>query len=298
MSVGGYAIHINYQGSCQEEYGLPDCVEPFLAEEHSETKVADIHYTIHLTALHKSTSFDVLETPPVASFTDGPCPYEIYQTFVGDYLWIRRDKRKRILLAFEIAPDWSRWQLLIDRTDTAGWDSFQELAYLFPYSILNKNGILFHGVVMEWLGMGIIVCAHSGVGKTTHTKLWQKHENALILNGDRAICCWEDNRWFTYGAPWCGSSGEYLNRRTPLALIIIICRDPENYTEQLIPFQGALELLQLTFAPTFDERLMECTLQSVDNITRSIPIIKLHCRPDYEAVSVLKKTICDLLHLT
>ena len=296
MTVGRYVIDISYQGRPSEKYSLPDCVRQFCNEDDPE-EGADISYDIPAAAIHNPACLSIPDAPAVAGFADGPYPYEIYRIPSGDYLWLRGDKAGGVLLAYEISKDWSRWQLLADQTGTAGWDSFQELAYLFPYSILNKGGILFHGVVMEWEGSGIVIGAHSGVGKTTHAKLWQKYEEVLILNGDRALCRREEDRWYTYGAPWYGSSGDYLNRRTALAAIVIIEQAPDNIAEQLAPLQGALELIQLAFAPSFDKLLTEYTLQAIDSLVRHIPVIRLRCRPEREAVEVLKNRIDKILKL-
>lgn len=283
LSIGVFTIHISQRLSYNKLYYLPDSAEQFLDSKDMDTPELNINYTIQL-----EDSFQELEDTPAAGFDDGPYPYRIYRISSDSFLWIRKNKYNEIQVAFRISNDWTSWSLVADNSKSSGSNSFTELAYIFAYSILNKGGILFHGVVMEWRGMGIIVCAHSGVGKTTHTSMWRDNENALILNGDRALCCREDDRWYTYGAPWSGSSGENRNRRVELGVVVILEQAKTNEVSVLSPLQGALELIPLAFAPDWEEKLINCALDTIDNIARSIPVLKLRCRPDLEAVAILK----------
>jgi hypothetical protein len=140
--------------------------------------------------------------------------------------------------------------------------------------------------------MGIVISAYSGVGKTTHARMWRDYENALILNGDRALCCKEDEEWYAYGAPWSGTSGESIQRRIKLKAIVILEQAKTNEVTTLSPLQGAKELLQHSFTPYWDEELVDCTLKTIDSIVVNIPILKLRCRPDQEAVATLKLELC------
>lgn len=290
LSVGIFTIHLS-NSSLGTDYYLPERAEQFLCStDRSDNNTCKIKYIIELYEL-----FEEPKDTPIDGFDDSPYPYRIYQLDGKDYLWIRKNKFDEIKYVYQISHDWSTWQLIVDHSGSQGIDSFTELAYIFAYSILNKGGILFHGVVMDWLGFGIIVCAHSGVGKTTHTRMWRDNENAVILNGDRALCCKEDNRWYTYGAPWSGSSGENKNCRVALRAIVILEQAVTNQVIALTPLQGAMELMQLTFAPQWEEDLINCSLNSIDSISQSIPLYKLKCRPDLEAVAALKSELENLL---
>ncbi|HWT26848.1 MAG TPA: hypothetical protein VN131_02835 [Mobilitalea sp.] len=283
LYIGIYMICIIDSNENDELYMLPDCTVPFQSRNPLQKVCKKINYRINL-----ERSFSEPADRPFHAFNNGPIPYRIYQTNLNEYLWIRNYRFSDKELAFKISGDWSTWTLIADNSNSMGMDSFEELAYIFPYSILNKDGILFHGVVMEWQGMGIIFCAHSGVGKTTHTRMWKDNENGNILNGDRALCCKAGGEWFTYGAPWCGSSGEYQNKGMKLDVVVLLEQSDENEVQVLRPVQGAKELIRLTFAPSWEESLMNLAFDSINDIVMKVPVLKLRCRPDYEAVAVLK----------
>lgn len=286
LYIGTFDIQIIHIPMEEESFNLPEKARPFLVKNPGFSRSKEIEYFIDL-----EDSFMEPISEPVAGFDDGPFPYRIYSEPSGDFLWIRKNKFGEIQLAYRIAEDWGIWRLVADNSGTVGSNSFAELAYIFAYSVLPWNGIVFHGVVMEWQGMGIIVCAHSGVGKSTHTRMWRDNENARILNGDRALCCKEGDQWFAYGAPWCGSSEEYCNRKVPLMAVVILEQAEFNEVKVIAPLKGAMELIQLAFAPAWDANSMNLTLDTIDNIVQKIPVLKLRCKPDMEAVAVLKTEI-------
>jgi hypothetical protein len=289
LIIGDCTIRLSFPAAGQTEYYLPYSAERFLESKATYQPAYDIDYLIEF-----EDSFTEPEDEPVAGFDKGPFPYRVYRIDTGGYLWVRKNRLGDIQFVYKISEDWSSWKLFRDVSGSLGTESFAELAYIFAYSILNKDGIMFHGVVMEWEDMGIIVCAHSGVGKTTHTRMWRDHEDALILNGDRALCCKEEGKWYAYGAPWSGSSGEYLNRRVPLNAVVVLEQAELNEASVLTPVRGALELIQLAFAPTWEEKLLNASLDSIDSIAQNIPVFKLKCKPDIEAVAVLKEELKKL----
>lgn len=290
LSVGTYKINIMQTSDNQETFYLPDIAKPFVDNKKYVNK-ADITYTIELEDLWEESN------EVVAQFDNGPFPYRIYRVDSNSYLWVREIIAKQQVFVYKVSKEWNDWKLIADNSRSLGTDSFVELAYIFAYSILNKGGILFHGVVLEWQERGFLFCAHSGVGKTTHTSMWRDTEDAHILNGDRALCCKEENRWYAYGAPWSGSSGECSNSKTPLTAIIILEQSDSNEVSFLSPLQGAKELMQLAFAPSWEEELMNCALDAIDDIIQNVRVVKLKCRPDLEAVAVLKAELQNILNV-
>lgn len=291
LSMGNYAIRLMGKYEENTSYEVPDDASLFLADG-----IADRSEWNMLCFIIPRKEFAEPEGKPLAGFEEGPVPYRIYKEDSGNYLWVRKDKDKNNHLVYRISKNWRIWELLFDHTGGGSPDFFMELAYIFPYSVLNKQGIMFHGVVMEWKTMGIIVCAHSGVGKTTHTEQWKTGEGAHILNGDRALCYRKKEQWYTCGAPWNGSSLECLNQNVELRTIVILEQSETNQVVKLTGRQAALELISLTFAPAWDQELMNMALDLIDGITREITVLKLRCRPDYEAVTLLKRELIRTDH--
>ena len=93
--------------------------------------------------------------------------------------------------------------------------------------ILDFGGCLVHGVLMEMDGRGILLCAPSGVGKTTHAKLWQEcfgSERCHIVNGDKPLVFLRDGKLYGYGTPWCGKECLSENRSVALSYLLYFSR--------------------------------------------------------------------------
>ena len=97
-------------------------------------------------------------------------------------------------------------------------------------NILKYNGFLMHGVTIDVDGNGIAFLAKSGVGKSTHMKLWQEllHDKVTIVNGDKPLIRIIGDKIFTYGTPWAGKENLHTNTKTVLKKICFIERSETN----------------------------------------------------------------------
>ncbi len=283
IKCGKYVINIR---SRDQKYNyLQYRIEPFKCNL-SKTDITDFEYEVNILS-----NFSEPETKPLAGMDDGYNPYRIYGTDTG-YTWVTR-KKDDIQHAYSITKDFSKWSLIIDNSNDY-LSSFFNLSHIFSYSVIPKNGIVFHGIILEWNGRGILLCAHSGVGKTTHARLWRDYENALIINGDRALCCINNSRWYAFGCPWSGSSGEHINRSVPISAIVFINRSECNKVSEISRYKGALSLISHAFAPSWNTDMMSEALNTINNIVDSVPVYNLECTPDVDAVNTLKSVISKL----
>lgn len=92
--------------------------------------------------------------------------------------------------------------------------------------VLEYNGFLMHGAVVEVNKCGVAFLARSGVGKSTHTKLWKEllKNEMTIINGDKPLVRIMDGKIFTYGTPWAGKENIHTNTKTELRKICFIER--------------------------------------------------------------------------
>jgi hypothetical protein len=221
-----------------------------------------------------------------------------YRRMDGGLDWYRQSGDETPGIRLHVFDNWST---LVLSQNTATPRSYRkqmlnyECGCVFNYAMLAREACVFHGVVMEYEGKGILVTARSGVGKTTHTRMWRDYENALIINGDRALCRRIDGKWYAYGMPWCGSSGEYINRRVLVSCIVELRRGDTNRVEIATPFDASMYLLERIFAPVWEPQLREKAVDYCQEIGTTIPVIRLFCRPDTESVRILKRAILSLI---
>lgn len=153
------------------------------------------------------------------------------------------------------------------------------------------SGIMLHSAVVDWKGKGILFTGPSGIGKSTQASLWETHEDAIILNGDRSGIRKKENRFYAYGLPYAGTSNIYVNQSVPIAAIVVLEQAKENAIIEFKPTEAFAKLYAESMVIPWDKEFLERHLGVVQELVSKVPIYLLRCRPDLEAVAVLKEKI-------
>ena len=91
-----------------------------------------------------------------------------------------------------------------------------------------------------------------------------------------------------------GSSGEYINRRVSIDVIVSLKQDTYNHVKRMSEIDGTLCLMQRIFAPVWEGSMQNSAFDISEELASEIPILELSCRPDFESVDVLKEAILNL----
>lgn len=101
-------------------------------------------------------------------------------------------------------------------------------------ALLEHGVVLFHGAAMVANGKAYLFTAKSGIGKTTHCKLWLKNiPECHILNGDKPLLLFKENQIYVCGSPWMGKENYGVNEILPLESICLLNRDEVNHIEKI-----------------------------------------------------------------
>jgi len=176
------------------------------------------------------------------------------------------------------------------------WHDFQTfllsgMAYKF---FINCNcGFNLHSSAISYHNEGIAFSAPSGTGKSTHTGLWKKMygDDVVIINDDTPSIRYDNDQPMLCGTPWSGSTAKFSNDIVPLKSIVFLEQAPENTIERLSAEQALQFILPRAFLPYFSTDLMNKTLFVIEKTVTKIPIFRLRCRPDFDAVEKVKKCL-------
>lgn len=158
--------------------------------------------------------------------------------------------------------------------------------------ILNKyNAFILHSSFINWKDRGIIFSAPSGTGKSTQADLWEKYEQAEIINGDRAAIRNIDGNWYAYGLPIAGSSNIFKNKKAELSHIIVLKQGKQNKLKKLSPREAFIKIYSETTIHTWDSEFQENIINMITDLVQEIPVYLYECLPDKSAVDFLKSTI-------
>ena len=151
--------------------------------------------------------------------------------------------------------------------------------------LINFDGMMIHASAVVKDGKAYLFSADCGTGKSTHTSLWRRvygDEAVRILNDDKPALRLEDGRWYAYGTPWCGKTGQNANLRVPVAGIAFLEQALENAITPLVGVAAIAALLQQTSKPN-DLQLRGRMLELTDKLIAQVPIWKLKCNMEPEA---------------
>ena len=150
------------------------------------------------------------------------------------------------------------------------------------------DAFLFHGSVIEYKDRAYIITANSGVGKTTHTRLWLREfaEEVDIINGDKPIVRIVDGIPFAYGTPWQGKENYGKNARCQLHGIAFLERGEKNLASRITPTQAVTRFMKQIYIPKQSASLTLKTMTLADMIIRGVRLVLLACNMDPEAAHV------------
>ena len=215
-----------------------------------------------------------------------PFKYSYYNDGEYNYVWNIQGKRSLM----KCSREWNNATI----STTINIDNITEenlLLTAVQSRLSYLNGFMMHGSVISYKGNGIIFTAGCGVGKSTQANLWREHEGAEIINGDKAFIRYYQKETKVYGSLWSGSSPYVKNIKVPLKAIVVLEQSKENKIRKLSEFE-AIELFGThVYYPYWDKNIMSLVLDTVGLIIKEVPIYLLSCRPDKEAVDLLKNKI-------
>ncbi len=154
------------------------------------------------------------------------------------------------------------------------------------------DAVVLHSCSFKVKNKGIAFGAVSGTGKTTHMMLWQNMlgNEFEIINGDKPIIRFIDNKLFAYGTPWAGKENLYQNIRVPLTDVCKIERSIINKTEPMSKDEGISLLMQQIYIP-FDPEMRLKTIELIYRIADSVKFWKIKCNMEPDAAKVSYKAI-------
>jgi len=150
------------------------------------------------------------------------------------------------------------------------------------------SAFVFHGSAVELDGSVYLFTAKSGVGKTTHTRLWlKKHgKRARVLNGDKPVIRIINGTAYVAGTPWRGKEGYGVPGMAPLAGIALLSRAEKNEAFAVSAEDALVRFITQAYIPRDDARSASLTVALLSEVLSCVPIISLRCNMEDDAADV------------
>ncbi len=168
---------------------------------------------------------------------------------------------------------------------------FHSLRLAFLYHVQKKEMFAIHSASILYQGKAWLFSGHSGMGKSTHARLWTQLYETPQLNGDLNLLAITPEGPMVYGIPWCGTSGIFTKQTYPLGGIILLKQDQQDFCEELSPDKKTLLLTQRLISPAWTKELLSLNLRFADRLKDQILVCRLHCTREPSAAETTKNWI-------
>jgi hypothetical protein len=152
------------------------------------------------------------------------------------------------------------------------------------------EGVEVHGVgIVDEDGRGHLFMGHSGAGKSTTARLWQKQKDVRILSDDRIILRLHKEKIWMFGTPWHGDAGIASPDSAQLSDIYLLEHFNKN---EIQPMQGGLaaaELFARSFVPRHCGESLQFALSFLQKVAQAVPCHIFRFVPDETAVEAIRR---------
>lgn len=200
-----------------------------------------------------------------------------------------------------LSPDGSRVILSAAGAFTEPFlkDVFHAVRLCFLYLAQQRGLFALHSASFLYRDRIWLFSGHSGAGKSTHTNLWHAHMGVPLINGDLNLLDQRDGlRPMAHGLPWCGTSGISTPGSWPLGGIIFLRQASCNRVEQLPPEEQQLLISQHLISPSWTREQAVLNLKASEKICSRIPVCRLCCTKEPEAVETVRLAMDQWLDRT
>ena len=174
----------------------------------------------------------------------------------------------------------------------SGIEGAEEFAYskVFNRAIIPYGGMLIHSSAILVNGGAYLFSGVSGLGKSTHTRLWTKAfgNEVEYINDDKPVIRIYDNKCIAFGTPFDGGSGIANNIFAPLKAVIFLERSQNNEIRKADKREVAGRLYQNTIH-SLDKSTAEHMLKNFDKLISMTDFYILNCNTDISSAYVARE---------
>ncbi len=148
-----------------------------------------------------------------------------------------------------------------------------EVIYL--HRIVRMGGLLIHACGIVKGHTALVFTGPSGAGKTTISRLMQRHAGARVLSDDRIVLRPGDDGIQIHGTPWHGDGELSEAGVAELRAVHQIWQARDVIAEPLAGARAAAALLGNAFLPAHDEEGSAAALDVAVRLIERVPVIRL-----------------------
>ena len=202
------------------------------------------------------------------------CCVALTSRATGRTYWLRADRRWRL-----VQTDWRP-----DAGESYGLlGDFIMLA--FTYSAAYRQTAVVHASCVAHGRGGCAFIGPSGIGKSTHARLWLSHiPGSRLLNDDQPVVrCMADGEVRVYGSPWSGKTPCYHSEGVTLRTLCFMKQASRNEAVRLGGIETFRRLVESASVIALDAQTFSGISATLADVAGDVPAYELCNRPDEAA---------------
>ena len=183
--------------------------------------------------------------------------------------------------------------LLAEGLEDCAHTEYSLLTAYFSDALMEYDRMILHGVALRWKDQAYLICAKSGVGKSTQARNLQalRPGEFGVICGDRPIVSFHAGCIEICPSPWNGKENWHGAEAAPLAGVILLQRGEENRIEVLRPRQAALRAYAQVLQTCTNPKTMEKAAELLTKLLNSVPIWQLTSFQVPDSTKLLLNTV-------
>ena len=166
---------------------------------------------------------------------------------------------------------------------------------LFAFATASLGTLEMHASVVSNSGKAYLFLAKSGVGKSTHSRLWIENvPGTQLVNDDNPVLrVMEDGSVKVFGSPWSGKTPCYRNVSFPAGALVRINRAPENRIHRLPLVQAYASVAASCSGFRPEKSVADGLHATLSAVVSKVPCYILDCLPDAQAAIICSDNVRD-----
>ena len=157
------------------------------------------------------------------------------------------------------------------------------------HHLASGKGLEVHALgVVDEAGGGHLFLGHSGAGKSTSARLWQRREDIRILSDDRIILRRHEGQVWMHGTPWHGDAGIASPHSALLTHVYVLEQWPSNELLAMPRSAATAEIFARSFIPRHSPEALNFALQFIEQLAQELPCARFRFLPNQSAVEAIR----------
>lgn len=165
---------------------------------------------------------------------------------------------------------------------------FHSIRFAYLAAAQQKQLFALHSASILYHGRAILFSGPSGMGKSTHTNLWNELFQVPVLNGDLNLIGLNQGQPIVYGLPWCGTSGISTASQYPLGAVVMLKKHSSDTCRKLSGAEKTLMLSHRLISPSWTADQLDQNLEFSACLASLTPVFQLCCTKASSAVHLIK----------